>query len=83
MATRDVLHLTIVTFIYVVVKKNCPLLSIDGYLFRVVSGTRYVPRGSNENAIYITGTGNVSVSRWVIPLATIPLLNLVMINRIH
>ena len=74
MVTRDILHMTIVTFPDVVVKKNFPLLSVDWYLFRVVSGNRYLPRGSKENAFYITNTGNVAVSRWVIPL--VPILDL-------
>ena len=56
MVTKDILHLTIVTFRDVVVKKNFPLLSVDWYLFRVVSGN------SNENTSYITITGNVSLS---------------------
>ena len=59
--TRDIL--TIVTFLDVVVKENCPILSVGWYLFRVVSGNRYLTKGSNENALYITRTGNVSVSR--------------------
>ena len=37
-------------------------VSVDGYLFRVVSGNR----GSNENALYIITTGDVSFSKWVI-----------------
>ena len=61
-------------------KKNFPLLSVDKYLFRVVSGNRYLPRANNENVLYITSTGNVSVSRWVIPLVIIPLFYFVMIH---
>ena len=64
------------------VKKNFPLLSVDLYLSRVVTGNRYLPRVSNENALFITSTSNVSVSRWVITLVTIPLLDFVMIHRI-
>ena len=56
MVTKDILHLTIVTFHDVVVKKNFPLLSVDWYLFRVARGN------SNENTSYITITGNVSLS---------------------
>ena len=66
MVTRDILHLTIDTFLDVVIKKNFPLLPVDWYLFQVVTGNRYLPRSSNENALFITSTGNVSVSRWVI-----------------
>ena len=77
-ATRDIL--TIVTFLDVVVKENFPLLPVDWYLFSVVTGNRYLPRSSNENALFITSTGNVSVSRWVITLVTIPLLDFVMIQ---
>ena len=32
------------------------------------------------NALFISSTGNVSVSIWVIPLVTIPLLDFVMIH---
>ena len=46
----------------------------------MVSGNRYLPRGSDENALYITNNGNVSVARWVIPLVTIPLLDFFMIH---
>ena len=80
MVTKDILHLTIVTLLDIVVRKNFPLLSVDWYLFRVVSGNRYLPRGSNDNALYITTTGNISISRWLIPLVTIPFLNFVMIH---
>ena len=68
MVTRDILYLTIDTLLDVEVKKNFPLLYVGWYLFRVMSGIRYLPRGSNENALYITSTGNVSVARWAIPL---------------
>ena len=67
MVTRDILYLTIHTFLDVVVKKN----SVGWHLFRVVSGNWYLPRGSNENLLYITSTGNVFVAIWVIPLITI------------
>ena len=83
MATRDILHPIIVTFLDVVIKRNLPLLPVDWYLFRVMTGNRYLPRGSNENALFMTSTGNVSVSRWLITLATIPLLDFVMIQWIH
>ena len=80
MVTRDILHLTIDTLLDVVVKKNFPLLSAGWYLFRVVSGNKYLLRGSNENMLCITSTDNVSVARWVIHLVTILLLDLVMIH---
>ena len=80
MVTRDILHLTIVTFLDVVVKKNFPLLPVDWYLLIVVTGNKYLPRGSNENALFITSTGNLSASRWVIALVTMPLLDIVMIH---
>ena len=72
--------LTIDTFLDVVAKKNFPLLSVGWCLFRVVSGNKCLPRGSNENTLCITSTGNVFVARWVIPLVTITLLDLVMIH---
>ena len=80
MVTKDILHLTIVTLLDEVVKKNFPLLPVDWYLFRVMIGNRYLSRGSNENALFITSTSNASISRWVIPLVTIPLLDFVMIH---
>ena len=61
--TRDILYLTIDTFLDIVVKSNFPLLFVGWYLFRVVSGNRYLPRGSNENTLCITSNGNVSVAR--------------------
>ena len=70
MVTRDILYLTIDTFLDELVKKNFPLISVGGYLFRAVSGNIYLPRGSNENTFCITSAGNVFVTRWVIPLVT-------------
>ena len=78
MVTRDILYLTIDTLLIIVVKKNFPLLSVGWYLFRMMSGNRYLPRGSNENTLYITNTGNVFVAKWVIPLVNIPLLDFII-----
>ena len=60
MVTTDILYLSIDIFLDVdiVVKQNFPLLSVGWYLFRVVSGSKYLPRDSIENAPYITSTGN-------------------------
>ena len=80
MVTRDILHQTIVMFLNAVVKKNFPLLPVDWYLFQVVTGNRYLPLGSTENAPFNTSTGNVSVSRWEITLVIILLLDFVMIH---
>ena len=60
MVTRDILYLTIDTFLDIVVTSNFQLLSVGCYLFRVVIGNRYPPRGSNENTLCITSTDNVS-----------------------
>ena len=49
----------------------------------MVTGNKFLPRVSNENALLITSAGNVSVSRWIITLVTIPLLDLVMIHWIQ
>ena len=83
MVIRDILYLTIDTFLDIVVKSNFPLLSVDCYLFPVVSGNRYLPRGSNKNTLCITSTANVSVASWVIPLVTMLLLDLVTIHWIR
>ena len=80
MVTRDILNLTIDTFLDIVLKSNFPGLSVGWYLLRVVSGNRYLPRSSNKNELFITSTGNVFVARWVIHLVTILLLDLVMIH---
>ena len=42
----------------------------------MVTGNRYLPRGSDGNVLCITttGNGNVFVARWVMPLVTIPFL---------
>ena len=79
MVTRDILHLTIASYLDVVVKKTFPLVSIDWYMFRVVSGNRYLPRSSKKCILIITSTGDASVSKWIIPLVTLPLLDFVMI----
>ena len=83
MVTRGILCLTINTLLDVVVKKNFLLLFVGLYLFRVVSANRCLTRGSNKNTLCITSIGKVFVIRWVIPLATIPLLDFVMIHRIR
>ena len=80
MVTRDVLYLTIDTLLDIVVKKNFLLLSVGRYLFRVVSGNRYLPQDSYENTLTITSTGNVYVARWLMLLVTILLLDLVIIH---
>ena len=80
MVTRDILYLTIDTLLDIIVKSNFPLLYAGWYLFKVVSGNRYLPRGSNENMLCTTSTGNASVARWVIALVTILVLDLVMIH---
>ena len=61
MVTGYILHLTINTFLDVVVKNDFPLLSAGWYQLRVVGGNRYLPRGSNKNALYITSSSNVSL----------------------
>ena len=83
MVTRDIVYLTVDTLLDIVVISNFPLLSVGWYLFRVLSGNRYLTRGSNKNTLCITSTGNVSVARRVIHLIAILLLDLVMIHWIH
>ena len=46
-----------------VAKINFLLLPLDRYLFNVVSGDRYLSRGSKQNELSITITGNVTVHR--------------------
>ena len=56
-------NLEIVIFADEVVKIKFLQLFLDGYLFTVVIGNRYLPRGGKENVLYITITGNVTMSR--------------------
>ena len=44
---------------------NFLLLCLDGYLFIVVIGNRYLSRGSKENVLSIIITGNVTMVRYV------------------
>ena len=44
---------------------------MDRYLFCVVSGNRYLPRGSKENVLSATNTGNITMSRYVVQVVTI------------
>ena len=67
----------------VVVKKNFQLISLGWYLIKVVIENKYPPSCSNENASYDTGTGNVVFASWVIPVVTIPFLDLVTIHNIR
>ena len=71
MATRERL-LTIDALLDIVVKMKVPLLYLGWYLFSVE--WQYLPRGGNGNALYITTSGIVFITSYVIPLATIPFL---------
>ena len=48
------------------------LLPLHRYLFSLVSDNKYQPRVRKENALSITNTGNVTVSREVVLVVTIP-----------
>ena len=63
MVTRNTPHLIIVILSEEVVKMKFVLLCLDRYLFSVVSGNGYLPRGSKENMLSTTITGNVTMSR--------------------
>ena len=54
MVTRNMPHLVIVIFSDEVVKLNFSLPCLDWYLFSVLSGNRYLPRGSRENVLSTT-----------------------------
>ena len=85
MVTRNTPYLTTDTFIDVVVNKDISSTVLwDGiysqwWVTMDISNQRY----SNGNAHSITMNGNVSVVSWVIPLVTIPFLELVMIHWIR
>ena len=63
MVTRNTSHVVIVILSEEVVKMEFFLLYLDRYLFSVVSGSRYLPKGSKESVLSITIAGNVTVSR--------------------
>ena len=48
MVTRDTSYITTDIFLDVVVKREFPLLSLVLHLFNVVSGNKYITRGSME-----------------------------------
>ena len=56
-------HYPIVIFSDEVAKIKFLLLPLDRYLFTVVSGDRYPPRGSKENVLSVTIIENMTVSR--------------------
>ena len=56
-------YLVIVIFSDDLVEIKFLLLCLDRYLFSVVSGNRYLPRGSKENVLSTTITGNITISR--------------------
>ena len=63
MVTRNTPCLVIVRFSDEVVKMKFLLLCLDRYLCSVVSGNGYLPRGSKENILSTTITGNLTMSR--------------------
>ena len=53
------------------VKMKFLLICLDRYLFSLVRGNRYLCRGSVENVLSITITGNVTMFRWVVLVVTV------------
>ena len=82
MVTRNTSSLLLVAFSDEVAKIEF-LLLLYRYLFSVVSGDRYLPRGSKENVLSVTISRNVTVSRKAVPALTIPLLDFAMIHWIQ
>ena len=75
MVTRDALCLTIDGSIFPdEVGHFCYVIHLGVYLYSVVHGNGYLTRISKENSLVITIPGNVSVTRKVTPLVTIPFL---------
>ena len=74
--------LVIVMFSDVVVKMKFILLCLDWYLFIMVIGNRYSPRG-RKKVFSITIIGTVTMSRQVMQVAIILFLDLVMIHWIQ
>ena len=79
MVTKNTLCLVIVIFSDEVVKISF-LLCLDRYLSSAVCGNRYLPRGSKENVLSIPITGNVTMSRLVVPVVTVLFLDFVMFH---
>ena len=63
MVTRNTSYMLIVILSDEVVKMKFLLLWLDRCLFSVVSGNRYLLRGSKENVLSTSITGNITLSR--------------------
>ena len=63
MITRNTPCLVIVIFSDEVVKMKYLIIFLERYLLNVVIGNRYQPRGSKENVLSNTITGNVTMAR--------------------
>ena len=63
MVTRNKSHMVVVIFPDEVVKMKFLERCLDRYVFSVVNGNRYLPRGSKENVLSTTITGNVTIFR--------------------
>ena len=63
MVAQNAPCLVIVVFSDEVVKMKCLVIYLDRYLFSVVNGNKYLPRGSKENILSITIAGNVTMAR--------------------
>ena len=63
LVTKNISCLVIDIFSDKVVKLKFLLLPLDGNLFSVVTGNRYLPRGGQENVFSITITRNLTMSR--------------------
>ena len=55
--------MVVVIFPDEVVKMKFLERCLDRYVFSVVNGNRYLPRGSKENVLPTTITGNVTIFR--------------------
>ena len=63
MVTRNTPNLIIVIISEKAVKLKFCVLCLDRYLFSVVSGNKYLHRGSKENVLSTIISGNVTMCR--------------------
>ena len=57
----NIAHLVIFIFSDELVKMYFILICLDRYMYNVVIGNRYLLRGSKENVVSITNSGNVNM----------------------
>ena len=80
--TKVITHLLTDTLSVLVIKSAFSLLPLGRYLLPLTTQNRYQSIGSSGKFFFTTTSKNITIDRWVIPLVTKLLLDLVMIHWI-